>query len=386
MLSPQWMRRFPWLLVAAVLFLVAAGWAGMARCEALGAGQRLMARQAVWTFMAAAAACAAALIPYRVLGRWSYGLLTAAICLLLLVYLFPPINGARRWIRVGSVGFQPSELTKLAYVLGLAWYLRYRETHRRLIGLLGPLVLTLVPVVLILREPDLGTAAVFLPVLFVMLFAAGARRRDLAKLVAAGLVSLPLLWTQMTAEQRSRVTALWDQAGPGEVATDAAYHLRQAKQVLALGGLWGSAVTGAVVQDPAAYHLPAAHSDFVLCVLGERFGLIGVGVLLALYGVVSWQGLAVAQAAREPFGRLLATGLIAVIAVQVLINAAMTVGLMPITGLSLPLVSYGGSGLVVQGIGVGLLVNIALRPGYELGRDPFCYATAQGSKVRRPAR
>jgi len=369
-----WRERFPWLILAAAGTLVGVGWLGIARCdELIGSGARFVRLQMVWSVVAAAAMVAVAIPGYRTLGRWAYVIFLLALGLLVLVYFSPPVNGARRWIRFGPIGLQPSEFAKIAFVLALARYLMYRENYRSLAGLLLPLGLTLLPVVLILPEPDLGTALVFLPVMFVMLFAAGARRIDLARLVLAGLMALPLLWTQMNLEQKSRVTALFEQAGPGQRATGDAYHLRQAKQMLALGGVRGSLWTGQIVDDPAAYHLPEARSDFVFCVLGERFGLPGIAVVLGLFALLVWRGLAVAAATREPFGRLVAVGLVTLIAVEVLINTGMTVGLLPITGLSLPLVSYGGSGLVARGLVLGLLVNIALRPGYEMTNEPFRY-------------
>jgi rod shape determining protein RodA len=374
MKSAFWTRRVPWLIVAAALPLVVAGWLGIARCEELvGGAGRLLRLQMVWSVVAATAMVGVAIPSYRILCRHSYAIFLLALGLLILVYLFPPVNGARRWIRFGPVGLQPSEFAKVAFVLALARYLMYRENYRSLIGLLLPLGLTLVPVVLILREPDLGTALVFLPVMFVMLVAAGARRIDLGRLVLAGLVAAPLLWTQMSLEQKSRVTALFEQAGPGETAGGDAYHLRQAKQVLALGGVWGSVWSGQRVDDPAAYHLPEARSDFIFCILGERFGLPGIAAVLGLFALLVWRGLAVAAATREPFGRLVAVGLVALVGVQVLINTGMTVGLLPITGLSLPLVSYGGSGLLAQGLMLGLLINIGLRPGYEMSNEPFRY-------------
>ncbi len=374
MMSPLRTSPFPWLIVVAAALLVLSGWVSIARYEGLtGGGGRFLRLQMVWSVVAVVATVAASVPNYRVLCRWSYVVFALGLGLLVAVYFTAPVNGARRWIRFGPVGFQPSEFAKIAFVLALARYLMYRENYRSLVGLLLPLGLTLVPVLLILREPDLGTAAVFLPVMFVMLFAAGARRIDLAGLVLAGLFVLPLLWTQMSLEQKSRVTALFEQAGPGEKAAGDAYHLRQAKQMLALGGVWGSAIAGQAVDDPAAYHLPEAQSDFIFCILGERFGLVGIAVVLGLYALLVWRGLAIAGATREPFGRLVAAGLATLVAVQVLINTGMTVGLVPITGLSLPLVSYGGSGLVAQGLVLGLLVNVALRPGYEVAKEPFRY-------------
>ena len=375
----DWISRLPWSIVLLAVPLVAAGWLGIARVEDLTGGGRFLRQQAVWAVLAAAAMVLMTLPNYRVFSRWSYAIFAVSLVLLLLVFWFPPVNGARRWIRVGSIGMQPSEFAKLAFVLAMARYLMYRENYRRFWGLALPVLLAMVPVVLILREPDLGTALVFLPVLFVMLFAAGARRIDLARLAMLGLAMAPVLWFQMSGEQKSRVTALWRQAGPGEIASDDAYQLRQAKQMAALGGVWGSLMAGPAVDDPAAYHLPEARSDFIFCVLVERLGLIGGAGILGLFALLVWRGLAVAQANREPFGRLVAVGLVALVAVQALINTGMTVGLLPITGLSLPLVSYGGSGLVAQGLLLGLLLNVGMRPGYEVTKEPFRYALAAGS-------
>jgi cell division protein FtsW (lipid II flippase) len=264
-------------------------------------------------------------------------------------------------------------LAKVIFVLALARYLMYRDNYRRLRGLLAPLAITLLPVLLILKEPDLGTSLVFLPVFFVMLFAAGAKRSDLACVALAGLLVLPLLWTQMNLDQKSRITSLFDQPPPGRRPSDEAYHLHQAKQFRAMGGVWGSFFTGQPTDDPAAYRLPEAQSDFIFCVVGERFGLPGMAFLLCLYAFLVGRALVIAAETREPFGRLLATGIAALLTVEVLIHTGMTVGLLPITGLSLPLVSHGGSGLLAHAVALGLLLNVGMRPGYELSNEPFRY-------------
>jgi cell division protein FtsW (lipid II flippase) len=233
----------------------------------------------------------------------------------------------------------------------------------------------MVPLVLILREPDLGTALVFLPVLFGMLFAAGARGRHLALVAAIALAVLPLLWSQMSREQKSRVTALAEQTGPGERPSDDGYHLHQAKQLLALGGWTGSIAGGEVAGGAGMPCVPEPHTDSIAAVLGERFGLLGWCVLLGLFLALTWRCLAVSQATREPFGRLVAVGVASLVATQVLINMAMLVGLLPITGLALPLVSYGGSSLLANSLALGLVLNIGLRPGYEVTNEPFRFAT-----------
>jgi len=367
-----WARRLPWSILLIGLALICLGLLGIARCEQLFEGSGgFLRRQAVYAVLGIAAMLGLTLPNYRVLGRFSYALFLLSLLLLVAVYFFPPVNAAHRWIRVGPIGLQPSEFAKISLVLAMARYLMYRENYRQLRGLFVPLAIGLLPVVLILREPDLGTALVFLPVIFAMLFAAGARRIDLACLLVAGLATLPLLWTQMSAEQKSRVTALAEQPAADERPSDEAYHLHQAKRMFALGGVWGSFLAGEPTDDRAAYRLPEARTDFIFCVLGERFGLPGLALVLLLYGLLAWRGLAVATATREPFGRLVAVGIVALVAVEVLINTGMTVGLLPITGLSLPLVSYGGSGLLAHSIALGLLLNIGLRPGYEVTNEPF---------------
>ncbi|NQU23882.1 MAG: FtsW/RodA/SpoVE family cell cycle protein [Candidatus Nealsonbacteria bacterium] len=367
-------RRLPWSIVVIAGLLVLLGLAGIARYDELvGGSGRLLRQQIVWSILALAAITAASLANYRRLWRLSYPVFALMLVLLAVAFLFPPIHHAHRWIRVGPVGFQPSEFAKLAYVLALARYLMYRDNYRRLRGLVVPLALTVVPVLLILKEPDLGTATVFLPVFFVMLFAAGARRADLAKIVAVGLLLLPLLWTQMSREQKSRITALFDQPAPGTRPSDDAYHLYQAKRMTALGGTWGSFFTGQTLDDPAVYHLPEARSDFIFCVLSERFGMPGMAAVLTLFGLLVWRMLTVAAATREPFGRLMTAGFAALLAVEVSINTAMTVGLLPITGLSLPLVSHGGSGMLAHAIALGLVISVGLRPGYEVTGEPFRY-------------
>lgn len=320
----------------------------------------------IWCAASLLAMFLAALPNYRQLARWSYLALAVNVAMLLIVFVQPPVNGAHRWIRLASVGIQPSELAKVALVVALARWLTHRDNRRGFSALAVPLAMTCVPVVLILREPDLGTALVFLPVMAAMLYVGGTRRRDLAALVLSGVVLAPILWTQMSAEQRSRVTSLFAQAQPGERPQSDGYQLYQSKQLLALGGVWGSYWAGETADDRAAYHLPESQTDFIFSVVGERYGWFGLTAVLGLYAVLVMGSLAVAQATREPFGRLVAAGVAALFATQVVVNAAMTVGLLPVTGLSLPLVSYGGSGMLAHGIALGLVLNVAMRPGYEV--------------------
>jgi rod shape determining protein RodA len=369
----QWTSCMPWSLAAIVVLLAGFGILGISRAAELADATKWSRSQAVFAGIGLLAMLAATWPHYRIYWRISYGAFGATLILLVIVYFCPPIKHAQRWIRIGPLGVQPSEFAKVAFVLAMARYLMYRENYRRRRGLLAPLAISLIPILLILKEPDLGTALVFLPVVLVMLFVAGARWIDLGVLVGLGLMILPLLWTQMTREQRSRVTAWFDQPPPAVRPSDDAYHLYLAKQMRSLGGVWGSWIAGQPTEDPAAYRLPEAHTDFIFCVLGERYGLPGMAALLGLYLLAVWRMIRIGNATQEPFGRLVAHGVAALFAVEVAINTAMTVGLLPITGLALPLVSYGGSNLVAHALAVGVVLNIGQRPAFEPAGEPFCY-------------
>lgn len=369
------LQSIPWSIVVVAAAILTIGGIALARADEVAlTGGRYLNRQVVWAAIAFVVGGFVCWPSYRRLAHWSYFVLTVALVMLVAVYWFPPVNGAHRWIRLGPIGWQPSEFAKLAFVLGLARYLMHRESYRQLPGLLAPLLLVLVPVLLILREPDLGTSLVFLPVFYAMLFAGGARGRHLAIVAVVGCAMLPILWSQMSREQRSRITALAEQTVPGETPTRDGYHLHAAKQLLAMGGSWGNLIQGELTEDLGAYRVPESHTDSILCLVGERFGLVGVGALLTLFVILIGRIVAVAVATQEPFGRLVATGVAAMIAVQVTINTGMLVGLLPITGLALPLVSYGGSNLLVNALGLGLVLNIGMRPGYEVTGDPFAFA------------
>jgi len=338
-------------------------------------GQRVVLKQWVFVAIAVVSMVVVAIPSYRRLERFAYLLFILSLLGLIVVFGFPPAGGARRWIRLGPIGIQPSEFVKVTYILAMARYLMHRENYRRFRGLLVPLLVTLVPMLMIVRQPDLGTALVFLPVLFVMLFVAGARRGDLIRIALAGLACLPLLWHQMSAEQRSRVTGLFEASSPGEKPSDASYHLYCAKRTRAMGGLWGTFWSESTDEDRGDYHLPAAHNDFVFSVIGERLGMPGQLGVIALFALLCWRCGSAAESTEEPFGRLIASGVAALFAVEALINISMNVGLMPITGLSLPMVSGGGSGLVAHAIAIGLVMNIAARKGYEVAPRPFRYQT-----------
>ena len=370
----SWLRRFPWTIFIVCLAITALGLCGLVRADGLYGRTQLVERQIVWWFLAMLAMLAVLLVPYRLLSQLSPWFFLGTLLLLAVTLFMPPINGSRRWIPLGLFDFQASEPARLAYIMALATYLMYRSSQRNMGGLIPPLLMAFFPMLLILREPDLDTALLFLPILYTMLFAAGARTRHLVAAAIPGLLSLPLLWTQISPEQQSRIVSVFTQRDGGAAPTGDGFHLHQSKQILALGGYWGSrSQEEPPLDDPAAWQLPASRTDFIFVMIGERFGFPACAILLLLYCVLICKGLLVARRTREPYGRLVCVGVITLIAVQTLLNTGMTVGLLPITGTTLPLCSYGGSSLISTYAGIGLVMNIAMRQGYEVTGEPFMF-------------
>jgi len=312
----------------------------------------------------------------------------------------PDIRGAHRWIVLPGFQLQPSEIMKVAYILGLAWYLRQGDQCRTFKGLCWPLAGSAVPLVLILLEPDLGTVLLILPVLFAMLFLAGARVRHLALIAAMGVALAPLFWLKMRPYQRLRITAVVLQseriradmdANPRKYAflnpdagalrrearrwtRSSGWQLVSSKAALGSGGLvgqgWGH---GTYVEHS---FLPDRHNDFVFALIGHQWGLAGCLIVLLGYIVIILAGAVIATGSSDAVGRLLAAGVAVLMATQVLINVGMCLGLMPITGMTLPFVSYGGSSLLTNFIAVALLISVAQHRPYLFTAKPFDFDDA----------
>jgi rod shape determining protein RodA len=267
------------------------------------------------------------------------------------------VSGARRWLLVGPVSVQPSELFKLCFVLMAVWLLTSRWAQpvgKTVLMMAAPLAI--VPAVLIVKQPDLGTALLLFPVLIALLVAAGMRMRLLGGLALAGVAVAPLAWLVLKDYQRERLLVFLD---PVRDPLGSAYNVIQAKIAIGSGQLLGKGVAGAT-QSRLAF-LPERHTDFIFAVFAETWGFVGCLVLLTCYALLLLRGFDIAASTREPVGRLVALGVTALVATQVLVNVGMVTGLIPVVGIPLPFMSYGGSSMVVSMMALGLLLSVRMR-------------------------
>lgn len=337
-------------------------------------------RQATYIAVAIAASILVLLPHYRVLGYASWGLLGIAV-LFLIFLIIPgvptsivrPRNGARAWIDLGAMDFQPSEVAKIAYVLVLAWYLRYRKNHRTFAGLIPPAIITFIPVALILLQPDLGTAILFIPALFAVLVAAGAKIKHLVLIVLIAAMAAPAAYPLLKPHQKQRIQGLLLQI-EGDTSADQDINMQSVTSQRLIGA-GGEAGLGDLRSRTLLHYnaLPERRTDMIFAVICSRFGLLGGLLVLALYAVWSVGALMVAASCREPFGRLVCVGFTGFIVVQVFINVGMNLGILPIIGITLPYVSFGGSSMLTVWLMTGLIANIALRRPRVALRRTFEY-------------
>ena len=295
---------------------------------------------------------------YKILQRYGNHFYVFNLILLILVMLVGQTAlGAQRWIALGPISIQPSEFSKLIMIIALAAMLEKRGGKINTITDLAPVAAYVgVPFLLVLKQPDLGTSLVFLAIFFGMVFVAGVRLRLLLGIFGAGLAAMPVLWHFLKDYQKMRIMVFMD---PNVDPLGAGYHIIQSKIAIGSGMLFGKGLFGGTQSQ--LNFLPENHTDFIFSVVGEELGFVGCAILLLLYLVVLWRGIRIAQDASDMFGRLLAVGITSMIAFHVLINVGMTMGIMPVTGIPLPLMSYGVSSLTTNIMAIAILLNIQLR-------------------------
>ncbi len=317
-------------------------------------------KQAIYALLGLGLMMGAARFDYRRLKSLAPGLVLTSLCLCLAVLVIGSrVNGARRWIELGPATFQPSELAKVALAVWAAAYLARRPAPQTLQQLVRPIGILLGAfALLVLLEPDLGTAIAIVVVLAAVLLISGTPVRTLSG--GAGIavaLGLAAIWAEPY--RRARVFSFLD---PWKDPQGAGFQTVQALIGLGSGGLLGTGLGQGVTK---INYLPEAHTDMIFAVIGEELGLLGVTVVIAAFGTFAYAGLRVALACKDPFGKRLAAGLVALVSGQAVINLAAVLGLAPLTGIPLPFISYGGSSLVVALLSVGILLNIAGAHGAE---------------------
>jgi|SRR5665213_123893 len=354
-----------WMLVLLLATIAGIGFA-MLYSAANGNWQPWAARQVLRFAVAVVVMLAVALVDIRFWLRSAYVFYAVTMVLLIAVEVRGAIGmGAQRWIDLGLIQLQPSEFMKIALILVLARYFNALppEDIRRPVKLLVPALFVFVPAILVLKQPDLGTALMLVIGGAAMFFLAGVRLWKFALIIAAAGAVIPFAWTHLRDYQRNRIYTFLD---PESDPLGAGYHSLQSKIAVGSGGIFGKGFLSGT-QSHLSF-LPERQTDFIFTILAEEFGLIGGLVLLALYGLVFIYGYAIAFRSRSHFGRLLAFGITTNMFLYVFINMAMVIGLIPVVGVPLPLISYGGTAMLTVMFGFGLLMSVYVHRDIRIGR------------------
>jgi len=334
--------------------LILSGFGLVVLYSASGENFAQVQRQMIRLGLAFGVMLVAAQITPSTLQRWSPWLYTVGIAMLIAVLLFGEVGkGAQRWLDLGVIRFQPSEMVKLAVPMMIAWYLADKKLPPNWRNLLVAAVMIIAPVLMIAKQPDLGTSLLVASAGIFALFLAGISWRLIFGFLGAGAAAAPVLWYLMRDYQRQRVLTFLD---PEKDPLGAGYHIIQSKIAIGSGGTYGKGWLNGT-QSQLDF-LPERHTDFIFAVLSEEFGLVGVIALLLIYLFIILRGLYIATQAQDTFGRLLAGALTLVFFVYLFVNTGMVSGLLPVVGVPLPLVSYGGTSLVTLMAGFGILMSI----------------------------
>lgn len=318
-----------------------------------------MVKQAVFAVIGLVLFLLGSLIDYRDLAGWSVVIYGVALALLAFVLTTPVRNGTNRWIPIGPFQFQPSEFAKLAMIIALAALLAPgRDAGMRWRRLGMALLVLAVPAALIVFQPDLGTMMVFAFFALIMLFVSGTTFRQLFVLVLGGVGGIVAVWKLdlLKQYQADRIQGFFNQS---QNLLDTGFHLDRSITAIGSGGLLGKGILGGPLTNLS--FVPVQSSDFIFTAVGEQLGLIGGVLVLLVYGVVLWRLLVIARNSRDRFGKLLTVGVASMLAFQIFVNIGMTMGIMPVTGLPLPLMSAGGSSFIVTALALGLANSVWLR-------------------------
>jgi len=370
MLSQRWFTNLSWGMISLVFGITFIGLAAVYSSTYTSLGpSSLYYKQIVWVSMGVIVMLFALIVDYHTVGRYAYIMYALSLFLLLLVMVIGRTGmGAQRWLAIGPFVFQPSELAKLSLTLALARY--FAEDPRRggygLKDLAIPGAMVLIPLVLVLKQPDLGTALMLLLTSTIIIVLAGIHLRSVLTVLLSAAVIFSLIlfvppvrhkiWGSLKPYQQNRIRAFID---PSSDPLGSGYHANQSKIAVGSGQIMGKGYRHGT-QSQMAF-LPERHTDFIFAVIAEEMGLVGSGVLILLYLIFLLIGVDTAKNAKDRLGVLMASGIVGMISLYVFINVGMAVGIVPVVGVPLPLVSYGGTSIITTFLAIGLLLNIQMR-------------------------
>ncbi|MDO4922368.1 MAG: rod shape-determining protein RodA [Phascolarctobacterium sp.] len=356
------LKNLDWWLVTAVVLLLGCGLGlidSATHSFAVSTGKAWhVQRQSMFMAFGLLLVTASFAFDYRMLKNYASRLYIFNIVLLVAVMLFGHSQlGAQRWIQIGSLSFQPSEFAKVFLIICLATFMDKRiEWLENFKDYLPVFAYIFVPFVLVMRQPDLGTSLTFIAILVGMIFVSGFKYKWFFRLGVLFVALLPVFWLILKDYQKNRIRVFLN---PELDPFGSGYHVIQSKIAIGSGGLFGKGWL-AGTQSQLNF-LPENHTDFIFAVAGEEFGFIGTAFIIILYAIIIWRGIAIALDADDNFGTLLAVGVTSMFMFHVMVNIGMTAGIMPVTGVPLPFLSYGVSSLTTNLMLVALLLNIKVR-------------------------
>jgi rod shape determining protein RodA len=363
MFDRRLIKHFDWGLMVLILLIGMVGlgilYSALTAGNDTGAVHILFKKQMIWMGMGFMIMMVILTIDFRDLDQINLFIYALCVGLLISVVLFGQIGGgSRRWLLIGFVRIQPSELMKIALIISLSsvYSTCVSKEGLNLRKLIKPAVLCVIPFVLIVNQPDLGTGLLLLLIAGSITLFVKVEKKILYAVFGICLAAAPLLWSSLKVYQKSRILTFLN---PDRDPLGAGYHIIQSKIAIGSGMLTGKGFLKGT--QNALSFLPEHHTDFILSVLAEEWGLVGCSVLLFLYFIFLFWGLNIAYNCRNMFGSILAFGVTTMIFWQIFINIGMVMGLMPVVGVPLPLVSYGGSSVITNMVGFGILLNISMR-------------------------
>ncbi len=318
----------------------------------------MVVKQCLWVVIGMALLLAIANTNYMSIVNLAYVFYVISLgALLLLFFIGSARYGAKRWIAFGPVSLQPSEFVKIAIILALAAFMGDRRERAGSFGNFIFACMLIVPAfLLIFAQPDLGTALVLVPILFGIMFVCGERIKYIVGSICLGLACMPVFWHVLKEYQKTRLLVF---INPNLDPLGAGYTIIQSKIAAGSGGLFGKGWLNGT-QSQLKF-LPEKHTDFIFSTIGEEWGFAGAIVLISLYAVIIWRGIKIIEETKDIYGKAIAAGFTTLLAFQVFVNISMTIGFMPVVGIPLPMISYGGSNTVMTLIGIGLLMSVARR-------------------------